>query len=78
MPVVMPIQVQVPPSYKVNIDFLQERVNRYAQALVDADISTNLPHRKMTSAEVAAQSIPLEESKRRLTELIHNFYHPEA
>ena len=33
---------------------------------------------RIISDEEIAQCIPLEESRRRLTEKIYNFYHPEA
>jgi len=57
------------------MDQLQERINRYAQALVDDTLIQNSPHRKMTLAEAEANSISAEESKQRVTELIHHFYH---
>lgn len=78
MPIVMPIEVQVPPTYDASMDFIQERVSRYAQALVDESIANTRPHRQMTLAEVEANSISLEESERRLTQMIHNFYHQDA
>jgi hypothetical protein len=34
--------------------------------------------RRIISDEEIAQCIPLEESRRRLTEKIYKFYHPEA
>lgn len=34
--------------------------------------------RRLISDEEIAQCIPLEESRRRLTEKIYKFYHPEA
>ena len=33
---------------------------------------------RIISDEEMAQCIPLEESRRRLTEMIYKFYHPEA
>jgi len=76
MPIVIPIKVQTPPMFNANMEFLQERVSRFAQALIDETIANSRPHRKMTLAEVEANSISLEESERRLSEMIHNHYHP--
>jgi len=76
MPIVIPIKVQAPSTYNANMEFLQERVSRFAQALIDDTIANNRPHRIMSLAEVEENSISLEESERRLSEIIHNHYHP--
>ena len=77
MAITIPIEVQTPPSYNANLEYLQEHVSRFAQALVNELATNSRPHRKMTLAEVKTNSIALEESERRLTELIHNHYHPD-
>lgn len=78
MPIVLPIEIQVPSTYDAHMDFIQERVSRYAQALVDEAIANSRPHRHMSLSEVEANSISLEESERRLSQLIHNYYHPQV
>jgi len=74
MPLVIPIEVQVPPTYNERAEFLKERVSRYAQALIEEDALRNRPHRKMTLAEAENNSISVDESEHRLTELIQHHY----
>lgn len=78
MPITFPVEVQMPPQSTLTVDFLQERVSRFAQSLVDEALVNSRPHRQMTCAEVEANSISVEESERRLTDRIHRFYHPEV
>lgn len=75
MPVVFPIEVQIPPQSTLSVDYLQERVSRFAQSLVDETAANSRSHRRMTYAEVEANSISLEDSEKLLTERIHRFYH---
>lgn len=77
MPITFPVEVQMPPQSTLTVDFLQEKVSRFAQSLVDEASANSRPHRQMTRAEVEANSISLAESERRLTDRIHRFYHPE-
>ena len=74
MPLIIPVEVQVPPTYKASTKSLKERVSRFAQALVDEEALSNRPHRKMTFAEVEVSSISVDESEKRLTELINHHY----
>lgn len=78
MPFVMPIEVQIPPTYNANKEFLQEQVSRYAQALVDNMVVTNRPHRLMTSVQVAANSLSVDEAETRVDNLINSFYSAKA
>ena len=78
MPFVMPIEVQLPPMYDASAEFLQERVSRYAQALVEEDMLVNRPYRKMLLSEVEANSISIDESERRTTDLIRRYYETNA
>jgi len=74
MPLVIPVEVQVPPTFNASAEFLKERVSRFAQALIDEEASCNRPHRQMTLAQVEANSISVDESERRLTDLIRRHY----
>lgn len=74
MPLVIPIEVQVPPTYNANAENLKARVSRFAQALVDDDALYHRPHRQMMLAEAEANSISIEESESRVTDLINRHY----
>lgn len=78
MPITFPVEVHIPSQSTLTVDFLQEKVSRFAQSLVDDALANSRPHRQMMRSEMEANSISVEESERRLTERIHRFYHPEA
>ncbi len=78
MPIVMPIEVQIPPIYNANQELLREQISRYAQALVDNMAANSLPHRHMTAAQVAANSLSVDEAEARVDALINAFYSVKA
>ena len=78
MPIVMPIEVQIPPTYNADKELLREQISRYAQALVDNMAANSLSHRQMTAAQVAAHSLSVDESEARVDNLINSFYSVKA
>lgn len=78
MPIVMPIEVQIPPTYNANKKFLSEQISRYAQALVDNMAANSISHRQMTAAQVAAHGLSVDESEARVDNLINSFYSVKA
>lgn len=73
MSTIIPIEVQLPTDDPEYVDTLRYTLQQYAQDLIDTP-STIQPKYFMTTEEIEKNSITVEESERRLTKLIHDFY----
>lgn len=60
-------------EYKDN----EPEIQRVSEPAAEYGIAARKAYRVISDEEIA-RCIPLEESRRRLTEKIYNFYHPEA
>jgi len=75
MPVMIPVNVQVPPAYTLRVDELQAQLTEYAQALIDTD--ANAMHRVYSAAELASHTCSPEELRDNLLQHVHSHFHPE-
>lgn len=73
MPIVIPVQVDVPPTFVMTPDMISAEVNRYAQYLTDNLVSqqSSLP---LMSYEELDQCIPLDVAFDRLRDKARSYY----
>lgn len=75
MPVMIPIQVQVPPTYVLRLEEFQTQLTEYAQSLIDAAVDSS---QKVYSAdELATHTCSAEELRDNLLQRVHAHFHPE-
>ena len=76
MPIMIPIQVQVPPTCMINVEELQSQITEYAQSLVDDAVKA---HRKVyLAAELASHTCSPEELRDDLITRVKDHFHSEA
>lgn len=76
MPVMIPVQVQVPPTYVLHMEELQTQLSEYAQSLIDAAAGTS--HKVYSAAELATHTCSPEELRENLLNKVHTHFHSEA
>lgn len=73
MPVQIPIQVQIPPTYMLRVDELQSQLTEYAQSLIDNAANTS---RKVYSmSELASHTCSPEELRDDLLNHVQSHSH---
>lgn len=55
----------------------EPEIQRVSEPAAEQGVTSRKAYRVISDEEIA-RCIPIEESRRRLTEKIYNFYHPEA
>lgn len=75
MPIMIPVQVQVPPTYVLHVDEFQAQLTEYAQSLIDA--KANMSHKVYSAAELATHTCSPEELRDHLLTRVHAHFHPE-
>lgn len=71
------MQIQMIASMEREYNNKEPEIQSVSEPAAEYGIAARKAYRVISDEEIA-RCIPLEESRRRLTEKIYNFYHPEA
>ena len=71
------MQIQMIASMGREYNNKEPEIQSVSEPAAEYGIAARKAYRVISDEEIA-RCIPLEESRRRLTEKIYNFYHPEA
>lgn len=77
MPITIPVEVQIPPTVDIDTDLIHERVNLYAQSLVD-EIVTQQSKQSPMSFEELEKCIPLDQAFDKLRAKAKEYYKVQA
>jgi len=72
----IPVQVQVPPTYVLHVEEMQAQLTEYAQSLIDKAVHSS--RKVYSAAELASHTCSPEELRDNLLDLVHNHFHPEV
>ena len=75
MALTIPVQVQVPPHYSVDMNLISREITRYAQALIDG-VTQNDEIETVSLAWIERNTLSLDELRRDLYALVRQHYHP--
>lgn len=75
MALTIPVQVQVPPHYPVDVNLLSREVSQYAQLLIDS-YTQEEELETVSLAWVKEHTVTLDELRRDLYAVVHQHYHP--
>lgn len=76
MPIMIPVQVQIPPTFMLRVEELQSQLTEYAQSLIDQTV--NISPKVYSAAELASHTCSPEELRDDLLSRVHSHFHPEA
>jgi len=76
MPVMIPVQVQVPSTYVLHVEEMQAQLTEYAQSLIDKAVKSS--RKVYSAAELASHTCSPEELRDNLLDLVHNHFHSEV
>jgi len=76
MPVMIPVQVQVPPTYVLHVEEMQAQLTEYAQSLIDKAVNTS--RKVYSAAELASHTCSPEELRDNLLDMVHHRFRPEV
>ena len=76
MPVMIPVQVQIPPTFLLRVEDIQSQLTEYAQSLIDNTVSAS--PKIYSAAELASHTCTPEELRDDLLHRVKAHFHPEA